>query len=353
MAIYACSVKVFSRGKGQSAVAAAAYRSGENLACDRDRDIKKARSQSDVKHTEIIAPAGAPDWAQDRAQLWNAAEANETRKDARLAREVLVSLPRELSESQRLELVRGYVSDQFVSRGMVADVAIHEPRASDGGTNPHAHILLTVRGVSGDGWERYAAGGKDQPWNSPARIHDWRSSWETHCNAALEDAGSSARVDARSNQARGLDHAPEPKLGPDIAALEKRGVRTRLGDAQRLARHRRAQASELDAWAKRQREWQASRGDAGSAGLWQKDTADRRDLGRTAGLEVAFNGQMPPELRARLEAMRQAQLQAHEARNRRREGQGTARPLSGSDAPARGLADGVRRQGDDGVSRGR
>ena len=312
MAIYHLVTKTFSRGKGQSAVAAAAYRSGENLHSELDQAVKRARTGSEIRHTEIQAPDGAPAWATDREALWNAAEARESRKDARLAREVQVALPRELDEDAQRTLVRGFVAEQFVAKGMVADVAYHEAEASDGQTNPHAHILLTVRGIGEDGWDRYAAGGKDRPWNKRERLGEWRESWERHVNASLTEAGSGETVDRRSLADRGIDRAPEPKLGPELCAMEKRGVRTEKGERLRRIRQLRANQDALAFWAKRQKQRESQ--------LKQPRAADMDwlDANRSVGVEVAMNGHLPPEVRERMEAMRRRVIDTKEARNQRR-----------------------------------
>ncbi len=115
-----------------------------------------------VVHSEIMAPENAPDWMCDRDQLWNAVEAVEKRRDAQLAREIEVALPRELDRGERLELLRGFVQREFVDRGMIADVAVHEGKARDGQGQPHAHVMLTMRELTGEGF-----GKKDRSWNAP------------------------------------------------------------------------------------------------------------------------------------------------------------------------------------------
>jgi ATP-dependent exoDNAse (exonuclease V) alpha subunit len=133
MAIYHLSVKVISRGGGRSATAAAAYRSAEHV---RDRttgqDFDYTR-KAGVEHTEILAPEHAPQWVLDRAELWNRVEEAEIRKDAQLAREVEVALPIELDQETQVELIREFAKEAFVSKGMVADIAIHR----DNPENPH------------------------------------------------------------------------------------------------------------------------------------------------------------------------------------------------------------------------
>lgn len=160
MAIYHLSVKIISRSKGRSAVASAAYRAGEKLHDLREDKTHDYSRKSGVIHREVITPDGAPEWATQREVLWNRVEASEKRKDSQLAREVEIALPRELSTEARAQLVRSFVQDEFTNKGMIADVAIHNPEASDGQENPHAHIMLTMRHL--DDWE---FGGKNRQWN--------------------------------------------------------------------------------------------------------------------------------------------------------------------------------------------
>ncbi|MCB0638711.1 MAG: MobA/MobL family protein, partial [Lewinella sp.] len=126
-------------------MAHAAYRSGENIYSEQEGKWKSARTQSRISHSGILLPEGAPSGFADRTTLWNAVEEAETRKNSRLAREVLVSIPREIDPDKHRELVWQFAEQQFVSRGMAADIAIHETDARDSKPNPHAHILLTTR----------------------------------------------------------------------------------------------------------------------------------------------------------------------------------------------------------------
>ena len=140
MAIYHFSVQAISRGKGQSAVASASYRSGEKLMDEQTGEVKFYKR--DVQpETMILAPDNAPEWVKDRQRLWNEVEKSEKNKNSRLAREINVALPVELSHGQQKELIKNYAKEQFVDKGMVADIAIHR----DDANNPHAHIMLTIR----------------------------------------------------------------------------------------------------------------------------------------------------------------------------------------------------------------
>ena len=141
MAIYHCSIKIISRGKGQSAVAAAAYRAGEKMISDYDGITHDYTRKGGVVHTEILLPAHAPAEYTNRTVLWNAVEEVEKAKNSQLAREIELALPAELTLEQNIFLVREYVTKCFVSVGMGADVCVHDKNNG----NLHAHVMLTTR----------------------------------------------------------------------------------------------------------------------------------------------------------------------------------------------------------------
>ena len=203
MAIFHFSAKVITRSDGGNAVAAAAYRAGTRLTCERTGQTFNYTRKSEVTHRVICAPSNSPSWAFTRGELWNQVEFAETRVNSQLAREVEVSLPIELTHAQHVALLNDYVQEQFVSQGMVADIALH---AKSG--NPHAHILITLRDITADGF-----GAKRRDWNDKVLVTHWRQSWATACNAALEQAGCSERIDHRSNKARGIDAPATVHLG--------------------------------------------------------------------------------------------------------------------------------------------
>lgn len=203
MAIFHFSAKVIKRSDGANAVAAAAYRAGARLTCERTGQTFNYTRKSEVTHRAILAPEGSPAWVFERSKLWNAIEASETRVNSQLAREVEVSLPIELTHEQHTQLLHEYVQEQFVKMGMTADIALH---AKSG--NPHAHILLTLRDITHDG-----IGAKRRDWNNKALIPQWREAWATACNAALELSGSAERIDHRSNKTRGMDALATVHLG--------------------------------------------------------------------------------------------------------------------------------------------
>ena len=190
MAIYHMHATVISRASGASAVAASAYRSGENLIDERTGEAHDYSRRDGVDGAEIIAPEGASDWVHDREKLWNAGEDAEKRKDSQVAREVRVALPRELDPEQRRELVREFAKAEFTGRGMVADVSYHDGNSG----NPHAHILLTTRATQ----ERWVWGEGSQLEQTRGCCLRWREQWAESANRALDRAGSRERIDHRT-----------------------------------------------------------------------------------------------------------------------------------------------------------
>jgi hypothetical protein len=243
---YHVSAKTGSRKAGKSAVAAAAYRAAEKLHNERDGQTRDFSRKEGVRETLIMAPDDAPDWTRDREALWNRVEAAEKRSDARLYREFEVSLPRGLSDDQQRDTVAAWAHENFVSKGMVADIAIHDVEASDGGRNLHAHVMLTDRPLDASTATGFATK-KDRSWNGNELVEQARESWADHANRALEREGREIRLDHRSlvaqqadalergndDQARALDREPDPKLGPTANAMEQRGERTERGDLRR------------------------------------------------------------------------------------------------------------------------
>lgn len=212
MANYHMGIKIVSRGKGQSVVAAAAYRAAAKLHDERiGKNFDYTRKRG-VAHSEILTPPNAPTWMQDRTTLWNAVERVESRNDAQLAREVEIALPVELTHDQQIELVRDFAQRAFVSKGMVADVALHRNNLE----NPHAHILLTLRQLTPDGW-----GAKCRDWNEKQQLEHWRAQWAEVTNEHLARAGLEGRVDHRSLEAQGIDVVPGRKRGLPAERLRR------------------------------------------------------------------------------------------------------------------------------------
>ena len=233
MADYRLSAKIIGRSSGRSSVAAAAYRAGARLHDERtglDHDYTR---KNGILHSEILAPKNAPDWMQDRAKLWNAVEAVERRKDAQLSREIQLSLPHELDVEQNRSMLFGFIQTHFVDRGMIADVAIHAPDRGGDQRNIHAHVMLTTRVLTGDGF-----GKKNREWNTPEQLTEWRKSWAEHQNDRFRELGIEQRVDHRSYADQGLDREPMQHLGSVANDMERNGKSSRIGDENRARQQR-------------------------------------------------------------------------------------------------------------------
>lgn len=230
--------QTIDRSKGRSVVAAAAYRAGDHLWDERYEDSHNFTRKSGISHSEIFLPEGAPEAFRNRETLWNAVEKSERRKDAQLAREIEVALPRELNEADRLELVRSFVQENFVALGMIADVSIHCPMAADKKIAPHAHILLTMRPVSEDGFGPK----KERFWNSKELYEYWRTNWEDLTNGMLAARGIDARIDRRSYADRGIDLEPQIKEGAARAIQERARRHDPHFTAERTAKNEQIQA---------------------------------------------------------------------------------------------------------------
>jgi Ti-type conjugative transfer relaxase TraA len=258
--MYHFRVKVIGRSSGRSAAGAVAYRAGgrapaasvayrmgetlrDELTGQRFDYRAKGRVDADghgVLHTEILAPPGAPAWVLDLQRLVSTAEAAETRKDAQYFRELEISLPRELSLEDQRTLIRAFVEKHCVKRGMVAMIAIHNERAADGGDNPHAHVILSMRTLEANGF-----GKKERAWNSREIVQTWRKAWAALANDMLEARGFDARLDHRSFRDRDIDLEPDVYVGPK-QAIGRDGViacaRSRQRDEVKAINRKRALA---------------------------------------------------------------------------------------------------------------
>lgn len=276
MSIYHCSIKVVSRAGGRSAVASAAYRAGEKLYNEETGLTHDFTHKGGVVMNEVILPDNAPRRYLDRQVLWNEVQQIEKRSDAQFAREVEVALPNEMTREQQIECVRSFIQDNFVKEGMIADWALHDK----GDGNPHAHIMLTLRGIDeheqwlkkqktvfangrdekgraifdpskpsydpkrkeetskyripqldkngkqkvrvrkGKGteylWEKITVPEND--WNDHSKAEIWRSSWAEHCNRYLE---KDKQIDHRSYERQSLDI--EPTIHEGIVARQMEG----------------------------------------------------------------------------------------------------------------------------------
>lgn len=232
---YHLSVTVIGRGTGRSAVACAAYRSGEALRDERYGKVHDYARRRGILETGIELPQGAPEWMRDRERLWNAVEAAERRKDAQLAREFVLAFPHQLNADQRRELLLEFVRLEITSRGLAADWAIHAPNRAGDERNLHAHLMCSLRGINAEGFEAK----KDRSLNATDQLVVWRERWAQLQNKALsryrilDGDGQPLRVDHRSFDARGIGREATFHMGVHATAMQRRGVATELGEANR------------------------------------------------------------------------------------------------------------------------
>lgn len=239
MAIYHCSIKIGSKGKGQSAVAAAAYRSGSVLTDEQTGTVTDYSKKSGIVYSEIMLCQNAPSEYNDRQVLWNAVHKIEKASNAQIYREIEVSLPAELTLEKHKDIIREYVRKNFVDNGMCADCSIHNK--NDG--NPHCHILLTVRGIGSKGeWLpkskkvyelddngnriRLSSGNykshkeSANDWNEQYKAEEWRAAWADICNRYLDETN---RIDHRSYERQGKDQIPMIHEGFEARKIERGG----------------------------------------------------------------------------------------------------------------------------------
>ncbi|MDN4075480.1 MobQ family relaxase [Fictibacillus terranigra] len=245
MAIYHFSNQIKSRKKQQSAIAAAAYRSGERLVDERTNEGKYYnRSVQPITH--ILAPSHAPQWVYQRERLWNEVERVEKQWNSQLCREINVALPKELSHEEQEKLAITFCQEIFADDGMVADVAIHR----DDEENPHFHVLLTMRPFNPDGtWGNKQKKTKEvingkvttmavhtTDWNTKEKLLYWREQWAHYANRFLEKNGFSARLSHLSHEARGLETLPTIHEGFAARKMESEGT---VSDRMQINKERR------------------------------------------------------------------------------------------------------------------
>ncbi|WP_317316780.1 MobQ family relaxase [Peptostreptococcus russellii] len=256
MAIYHLCIKIISRGKGKSAVAASAYRSGEKIKNEYDGIVHDFTRKGGITHTEILLPQNAPQEFSNRSILWNSVEKIEKSKNSQLAREIEIALPKELNREKQIELVREYVKENFVKVGMCADIALHDK--NDG--NPHCHILLTMRPLNDD--TTWGAKSKKEyildengekvklkngnyktrkinatDWNEQDKAEEWRKAWADITNKYLEENSIQEQIDHRSYQRQGIEQIPTIHLGVSATQMEKKGITTDRGNINREIKH--------------------------------------------------------------------------------------------------------------------
>ena len=260
IALYHFHVTQIKRSAGQSAIASAAYRSGEKLHSEYYGEDSDYIRKGGVICSEILLPSHAPPEYADRETLWNAVEKAERGKKAQLAYSFDIALQNEFSIQENIDLARQFLLEQFVSRGMIVDFAVHQPDTEDGGiSNPHFHVMCPIRPLDENGkW-----GNKQQreylldengerirdeagnyvfnavpttDWGSPEALEHWREAWADLCNQKFAEKELSVRIDHRSYERQGVDQLPTVHEGVTVRAMEAKGIRTDKGDLNRFIR---------------------------------------------------------------------------------------------------------------------
>jgi hypothetical protein len=225
MAIYHLSASIVKRSAGRFVTAAAAYRAGAKIEDITTGLVHDYTRKKGIDYSEIMSPISASlgnKWLTDRQELWNKVEEIEKRKDAQLAREITLAIPRELDRQEQIALVREYVQTNYVAAGMVADINLHHLD----GDNPHAHILLSMRNLQTTPEGTVEFGLKNTDWNSKELLLTHRKSWEEITNKYLADYGSDIRIDCRSLKDQGSEFIPQIHVGVHAAAMHRKGIQT-------------------------------------------------------------------------------------------------------------------------------
>ena len=257
MSLFHLNVTQIKRSKGQSAIAAAAYRAGEKLYSEYYGETSDYTNKGGVICSEILLPDHAPREYADRQTLWNAVEKAERGKNAQLAYSFDIALQNEFSLDENITLARQFLLEHFVSRGMVVDFAIHVPDTEPGGiSNPHFHLMAPIRPIETDGkwgmkqrrvYELDEDGNRlldgdgnyifnavpTTDWGSPETLEYWREQWAAKCNAKFEEKGLPERIDHRSYERQGVDLLPTIHEGPSVRQMETKGIRTDKGEFNR------------------------------------------------------------------------------------------------------------------------
>ena len=259
MAIYHFSVKTVSRSDGRSAVAAAAYRSGSKLVCEKTGDVKNYTRKSGVEHSQIFAPDFADSSLLDRNTLWNTVEKAERRKDAVVGREFEIAFPHELNAEQRQQMLAEICTRLVEKYGVIVDAAIHQPHkfrnkndenSEEDNKNYHAHIMFTPRSIDPD--FGFFAKKKYRDFNkecSSETVNFWREEFAEITNRHLEDAGVESRVDHRSYVEQGNGLTPTLHEGPAVTEMRRKNIVSEvaeLNDAIKLQNAEIKKLQELD-----------------------------------------------------------------------------------------------------------
>jgi ATP-dependent exoDNAse (exonuclease V) alpha subunit len=324
VAIFHLDIHAIGRSTTRTASDVAAYRAGERLTDPRNGAVHDYTQRTDVLHKEIVLPSRfaseEASWARDRQSLWNAAEAAESRRNSRFAREYQVALPSELEPAQRQALTVSFARNIADRYGVAVDVAIHAPTADGDARNYHAHLLSTTREVTSEGLGRKvglelreASRRELGLASTPDEFRSIRASWAEHTNAALRTAGLEARVDHRSLAAQGIDR--EPKHQPwHIYKAAQRALAAEVAErARTLHRERGATAESVAPAAAKAGPPVAERTDAAE----RVESAQRREVAEAGGTSTPARAQENASLEQATPGIAAAERAAPEKAERR------------------------------------
>lgn len=221
VAIYHLHCDIIGRSGGRSATAAAAYRATCKIEDRTTGEIFDFSRKEKALFSEILTNGNSPEWVTDRAELWNSVEEKENRKNSQFCRSFDVALMKEFDLETNIKLVEKWAKDNYVNRGLVADICIHAPHKNKDGTtneNIHAHILIPTRKINSDGWAE-----KDREANDRDFLRQVRTSWANIVNAEFELKGMSERIDERTLEAQGIDREPQQHQGAKATAMARKG----------------------------------------------------------------------------------------------------------------------------------
>lgn len=222
MAIYHLHCDIIGRSGGRSATAAAAYRATEKIEDRTTGETFDFRRKEKAIFSEILTNGDVPEWATDRAELWNSCEEKENRKNSQFCRSFDIALPKEFDQETNKRLIEQWAIENYVSRGLVADICGHAPhkdkKSGQSNENYHAHILVPTRKMNKDGWTE-----KDREGNDKDFLKQVRKSWADIVNAEFERRGMSERIDERTLEEQGIDREPQQHQGVTATAMERKG----------------------------------------------------------------------------------------------------------------------------------
>ena len=232
MAIYGFDMQPISRLQWESVSKTAAYILRANIFDAYLGETHYYAYSKDLLYSEILIPDYAPQEFLNLNTLLTAIDRAEKRYDARTGRVVRLTLPndKEFSDKERFALARTFVREAFISQGMCAVIAIHAGRnEAPTKSNPHAHVLLTVRPVNSNGF----CAKKNRDWNKKGQLFKWRALWAEVQNRAFKEKGMKVRVSLDSLEVQGIDRQPTRPLGRAATALERKGIQTEIGNFNR------------------------------------------------------------------------------------------------------------------------